>query len=300
MHISEIQIRDPFVALEGGRYYLFGSTDTDIWKGKGGGFDVYVSEDSLEEFDGPYPAFRPPENFWSETNFWAPEVHFFGGAWYMFATFKPKTRRRGTAILKSVGGIAGPYIPWSEDSGGNSAPATPKEWECLDGTFFTEDGKPWMIFCHEWQQVRDGEVRAMPLRMDMRGPDPAHGEPLFLFGASEAPWSGELAGRTPGSFVTDGPFLHRCGNGALIMMWSSFGKDGNYAIGCALSRSGRISGPWAQAKEPVFRADGGHGMLFMTKAGELCLAIHSPNKTPLERAMFIALDEKTLLEAEYA
>jgi hypothetical protein len=47
MRISDIQIRDPFVVLEDNRYYLFGSTDKDIWKGSGIGFDVYISEGDL-------------------------------------------------------------------------------------------------------------------------------------------------------------------------------------------------------------------------------------------------------------
>lgn len=298
MHISEIQIRDPFVALEGGKYYLFGSTDKDIWKAKGEGFDVYVSAGSLDEFEGPFPAFRPPADFWSDTNFWAPEVHRHDGAWFMFATFKPKDGRRGTAILKSANDIMGPYVPWSADAAGNSAPVTPPEWECLDGTFFMEDGKPWMVFCHEWQQTRDGEICAMPLSADLRGREDAGAQPLLLFRASEAPWSAELKGRAPGSYVTDGPFLRRAQDGRLFMLWSSFDEAGNYAIGLAHSRSGKIAGPWSQAKEPLYSADGGHGMLFRDKDGKLRLAIHSPNKTPFERPLFVELDEKKTFRGE--
>lgn len=299
MHISEIQIRDPFVVLENGRYYLFGSTDKDIWKGKGEGFDVYVGNDSLDEFDGPFHAFCPPADFWSDTNFWAPEVHLYNNAWFMFATFKPKKGRRGTTILKSENGIVGPYIPWGVNSVGISAPVTPCEWECLDGTFFLEDGKPWMVFCHEWQQVYDGEVCAVPLSDDLRCCELSSREPLLLFRASEAPWSHELKGRKPGSFVTDGPFMYRAEDGGLFMLWSSFGETGNYAIGSAFSKSGKIKGPWVQSKTPIYSADGGHGMLFIDKAGKLHLAIHSPNKTPLERALFVELNEKRLTEADY-
>ena len=42
MRISDIQIRDPFVVEEDGAYYLFGSTDKNIWEGAGTGFDGYV------------------------------------------------------------------------------------------------------------------------------------------------------------------------------------------------------------------------------------------------------------------
>ena len=294
MRISDIQIRDPFVVEEEGAYYLFGSTDKNIWEGAGTGFDGYVcvpgtGAEALRDFEGPFPVFRPPEGFWSETNFWAPEVHRYQGSYYMFATFKPREGRRGTAILKSESGIRGPYAPWSLDSGGASGPVTPAEWECLDGTFFVEGRTPYLVFCHEWRQAGDGRICAAPLSGDLRR---SAGPPRLLFRASEAPWAHELRGRAPGSYVTDGPFMHRAKDGALLMLWSSFGKDGNYCIGTARSQDGTLSGAWTQSVEPLYTDDGGHGMIFRGKDGLLYLAIHRPNKTPLERPVFIEVTEK--------
>ncbi|GHV55374.1 glycosyl hydrolase family 43 [Spirochaetia bacterium] len=291
MHISDIQIRDPFVALENGTYYLFGSTDKDIWKSRAIGFDFYISDSGLTHFEGPFPAFRPAADFWSETNFWAPEVHQWKGAYYMFATFKPKEGRRGTAVLKSESGIRGPYQPWSLTAAGAPGPVTPAEWECLDGTLFIEQGKPYLVFCHEWQQVGDGQICAMPLTDDLRQADKA-ASPKILFRAGEAPWAYPLKGRAPGSYVTDGPFMHRTQNGTLLMLWSSFGEDGRYCIGAARSQDGTLNGPWVQEPEPLYSADGGHGMLFHSAEGKLFLAVHTPNKTPNERAVFIEMEEK--------
>jgi GH43 family beta-xylosidase len=294
VHISDIQIRDPFVFVENGIYYLFGSTDKDIWKGPGVGFDVYKSGGSLAEFDGPYSAFRPPENFWSAKNFWAPEVYEHGGAYYMFATFLPEpvdTPKvcRGTAVLKS-NSVMGPFVPWSD------GPVTPHDWECLDGTFYQEIDKqgvatPWMIFCHEWQQVGDGQICAVQLSGDLRK---TAGEPILLFRASEAPWSAPLKGRAPGSYVTDGPNMYRTKGGTLLILWSSFGEDGGYCIGVARSVSGGILGPWVQEEKALYAADGGHGMLFHAFDGRLYLSIHTPNKTPNERAIFVELIETNI------
>ncbi|AEF83292.1 glycoside hydrolase family 43 protein [Leadbettera azotonutricia] len=292
MHISDIQIRDPFVVPEDEVYYLFGSTDKDIWKSRGTGFDGYISRGGLSEFEGPFPVFRPPEDFWSETNFWAPEVHRYNGSWYMFATFKPKEGRRGTAILKSEGGVTGPYNPWSLNASGSSGPVTPAEWECLDGTLYLDaEGRPWMIFCHEWQQVADGEICLLPLTEDLKS---AAGKPELLFRASEAPWASPLKpdparNRLPGNYVTDGPNLYTAKNGALLMLWSSFGPDGAYRIGLAKSESGLVTGPWKQLKDPLYSADGGHGMLFHSVEGKLYLTVHTPNKTPNERPIFIEM-----------
>lgn len=280
--LDQIQIRDPFVLREGDSYYLFGSTDQDIWRSPGVGFDVYRAQPDGQFtcFDGPFPAFRPPADFWSRTNFWAPEVYRHGGAYYMFATFKPVDGRRGTAVLRSDA-PTGPFLPASD------GPVTPRDWECLDGTFYLDpEGQPWMIFCHEWQQVGDGQVCAMPLADDL---SQAAGEPELLFRASEAAWSAPLQGRAPGSYVTDGPFVVQPGPGRLMILWSSFGEAGNYCIGVATSASGTLAGPWEQSPCPLYEADGGHGMVFTTAEGRRYLAIHTPNRTPDERPIFVGL-----------
>ena len=94
MKKSDIQIRDPFVLpLPGkGRYLLFGSTDPNIWSGQGLGFDCFESRD-LEDWHGPIPSFRPPPDFWSNTQFWAPECHPWKGRYYLFASFARDGRR---------------------------------------------------------------------------------------------------------------------------------------------------------------------------------------------------------------
>lgn len=280
--LNDIQMRDPFVLLHEGSYYLYGSTDKDIWKSDGVGFDVYRSNGGLDEFEGPFPAFRPPQGFWSLKNFWAPEVYRYGGGWVMFATFLPKNGRRGTAVLKAKSPM-GPFLPLG------GAPLTPAAWECLDGTLYVEEGIPYMVFCHEWQQVGDGQICVMRLDEDLSA---AAGEPELLFTASAAPWAKPLAGRAPGSYVTDGPYLYRAKNGSLLMLWSSFGEDGRYRIGVATSQSGLLKDPWLQSNEPLYTADGGHGMLFGAKDGTLYLAIHTPNNTPMERPIFCEVLEQ--------
>jgi len=282
--LQDIQLRDPYVLRDGEFYYLFGSTDPDIWRAPGIGFDAYrgVAPGVFTQFDGPYPAFRPPTGFWSTKNFWAPEVYPVGDAYYMFATFQPTEGRRGTAVLRADS-VLGPFLPHSD------GPVTPAEWECLDGTLFRDGaGQAWLVFCHEWQQVGDGQICAMPLTSDLRA---AAGEPRLLFTASQAPWAAPLRGRAPGSYVTDGPFLHRDGWGRLSMLWSSFGPEGNYCIGEATSVGGGIDGPWRQRERPLYEADGGHGMLFTAPDGTLYLAIHTPNASPDERPIFVEITE---------
>jgi GH43 family beta-xylosidase len=283
LQLNEIQIRDPFVVPAEGKYYLYGSTDKDIWHSPGVGFDVYISAGNLGCFEGPFPVFRPPENFWSVINFWAPEAHCYNGSWYLFASFKPKNGRRGTAILKSEGsgGLMGPFVPWS------AGPVTPPDWECLDGTLYVDQGgKPWMVFCHEWVQVGNGEICAIPLSADLRE---AAGSPALLFRAADAPWAKALKRGEREGYVTDGPSLYTANDGTLVMLWSSFGDDGRYRIGAAVSETGLVTGPWRQQERPVFAEDGGHGMIFRSLEGKLYLAIHRPNTTPHERPLFLEI-----------
>ncbi len=79
-------------------------------------------------------------------------------------------------------------------------------------------------------------------------------------------------------------------NGKLLMQWSTIGYEG-YCIGYAVSEDGSVTGTWKQSSEPVFKKDGGHGMLFRTFDGKLMLTIHQPNDTPNERAIFIEVKE---------
>ena len=278
MKTGEINVRDPFVLPCGDRYYLYGTRGATCW-GPATGFDVYTSGD-LENWSSPVPCFENDGTFWADRNYWAPEVHPWQGAFYLFASFKSEDRRRGTAVLRAET-PEGPFLPWSD------GPVTPPEWECLDGTFYTDrTGKPWIVFCHEWVQAGDGEILACPLSADLRAPA---GVSRLLFRASEAEWVREVrhsSGKT--GFVTDGPFLWRDGTGRLLCLWSSFSGSG-YTQGLACSRSGEIDGPFDQLP-PLFTQDGGHGMIFRDRDGRTLLALHRPNEHLKEHPVFIPVE----------
>jgi hypothetical protein len=279
--LTDIQIRDPFIVpvAEERRYYLYGTTDLNCWGPPATGFDAYCSSD-FAEWEGPFPVFRPEPGFWSDRNYWAPEVHRYGNSYYMLASFKAEGVCRGTQVLRSES----PRGPFRVHSNG---PVTPRDWECLDGTLFVaEDHIPWMVFCHEWVQVHDGQICAIPLTPELCA---ATGDPVLLFHASDAPWGRHMENQA--DYVTDGPFLHRCADGTLLMLWSSF-CDTGYAQGVARSQTGKITGPWEQLPEPLYKGDGGHGMIFRAFDGQLYLTLHSPNETPHERAHLLPLVEE--------
>jgi hypothetical protein len=147
-----------------------------------------------------------------------------------------------------------------------------------------------MVFCHEWVQVGDGEICAIPLRQDLVS---VIGEPVVLFHASEAPWVQQIDSKGRKGYVTDGPWLHRLSNGELLMLWSSF-RAGDYAVGIARSVSGQLLGPWLQNDQPVYSNDGGHCMTFSDFDGNQWLSLHRPNGNPNERPLFVPLTEEQL------
>jgi len=299
VRLSDIRIRDPFVLESSpGSFVLFGTTDENVWGGPATGFDCYTSSD-LDRWEGPIEAFRPPEGFWSDTQFWAPEVHAHDGRFFMFATFVASSSRvRGVAVLVSDQ-PTGPFVPWSD------GPLTPPGIPCLDGTLFIDDdSQPWLVYSRGSEGIpggaagiADGEMHALRLSGDLREP---MGTPELLFTASSASWSRPLrfpAGVEPppalnlatDPLFTDGPFLVRSLCGALLMLWSSFGEEG-YAMGVATSVGGSILGPWAQSSEPLWARNGGHGMLLAASTGSNYLVFHTPNDTPHERATLVEVE----------
>lgn len=275
MKTNEINLRDPFVLADGGKYYLYGSNVSETF-GESNSFFVWVSVD-LENWSEPKTVFEKHSGFWGTMHFWAPEVHKYDGKYYMFASFKSETACRGTQILVS-NTPDGKFVPLTD------GPITPRDWECLDGTLYVDkSGTPYMVFCHEWVQVRDGEMCALELTKDLKQ---AVGEPFLLFKASEPSW----AERVKDNWVTDGPFMYRTENGELLMIWSS-GTNSAYVEAISYSDNGEITGNWKHCDKLLFDKDGGHGMIFKSFEGQSYLVLHAPNIPGKEHPVFFKIIE---------
>lgn len=296
--IEDIRIRDPFVLADkvASTYYLYSSMSGSTANGRKG-VQAYKSKD-LENWEGPFPVCILPDDFWARGSVWAPEVHMYKNKYYLFVTFtsdkkltqiegRPEIVNRASQILVSDS-PEGPFKPFKNQ------PHTPLEWMSLDATLWVEDGKPYMIFCHEWIQVTDGTVELVSLKDDL---SETVGKPFTLFKATDAKWVKSLGAvgeqyqnKAHEGYVTDGPFLYRTKAGKLLMIWSSFGEQ-KYTVGLVESLSGKIQGPWKMVPEPLFKANGGHGMIFNTFSGKVMLVLHQPNQSPLERAKLFELED---------
>lgn len=277
LYSERVPVRDPFILRVGGTYYLYEGLHKE-------GVLCYTSPD-LEHWYGPVTVFHTPENFHGVKDFyWAPEVHFYRGAFYLFTSvFSSKTGHRCISAYRSKS----PLGPFEDIAGGCvSVP----EWDCIDGTLFLDDDKkPWMVFVHEWVCVEDGNggMCAARLSDDLTR---MISKPIPLFWALD-----QKKARTG---VTDGPYLYRMDNGTLLMTWSNYGKE-DYFIAEAVSESGKIEGPWKQREELLYArgqdgatADGGHGMVFRRADGVYMMAFHAPNAHPFEYLVLREIEEK--------
>ena len=277
VHFNDLSMSDPFIYPdpETKTYYLT-SSGGRMWKSK-----------DLVMWEGPYNVIDL-SGTWCEHAGGpaAAEIHkvgdyyYYAGTWSDHGDLIEQVPRRynvphnQTYLLRSEN-IEGPYVPFSVTPGYDYQP---REWDCIDGTLYEEDGRIYMVFVHEWTQIIDGTMDYIELSSDLTHTISDH--PVTLFRASEAPYCGEMNGLGEATFglkmpgwVTDGPQLFRTQTGRLGMLWSTWGEE-RYLQAVCYSESGTIDGPWVQEPEPFLSNNSGHGMLFRDFDGRLLYVVH--------------------------
>lgn len=267
---ADLHIRDPFIVVDRKEecYYLIAPKSSGQ---KSSNLYAYKSLDLKRWKDVAY-LYRMDADYLEVNDFWAPDFYEYKGNYYCFVTISGDNFKRGTTILKGGASPIDTYKPLFPKEHPN---VTPADWNSLDGSLYIDDmGTPWMIFSHEWIDVMDGEMWALKLKEDLSG---AVGEPVKLFSASQSRW----AGTGEEVYTTDAPFIWKDEmSGHLIMLWSSHigsPEDKVYCIGQAISKTGKLEGPWEHDPVPIYSSDGGHAMVFKDLQGKLKIAFHSPN-----------------------
>ncbi|RYZ52779.1 MAG: glycoside hydrolase [Chitinophagaceae bacterium] len=267
--LDSIRLSDPFILADKATatYYMTG-TGGLLWKSK-----------DLRSWTGPYRVAETDTASWMGRSpmIWAAELHHYKDRYYYVATFTNRDVKidtvKGNVIERRACHVLvsdkpdGPYVPMKDPV------YLPPNKPTLDATLWVEDGKPYMLYCHEWLQNWNGTIEKIELKPDLSG---TVGEGTVLFRASDSPWSKERdenGGIIPNK-VTDGPWVFRTQTGKLGMLWTSWIHD-VYAQGVAYSQSGKLAGPWIQEKEIITPPDFGHGMMFRTFEGKLLMAVHS-------------------------
>jgi beta-xylosidase len=286
--VRDVHISDPYVLADtkSKKYYVYSSNFNirNLKSSRKKNCFYVIESPDLINWSEPILVFDPDADFWGPNDYWAPECHIWKGKYYIFSSFRgEKTYRRCQALVSDS--PLGPFKPIRNEA------VTPEGWQCLDASLYVDkQGKPWMLFCHEWTQVQDGQIAAIQLSDDL---GEATGPPIILFRASDAPWREDRLGYMPeqgmtwiSGFITDGCYAHRMQDGSLIMLWSNYSRHG-YAVGYARSLSGEIQGPWEQEPIPLYVMDGGHAMLFKRFDGQLMMSFHAPNHPHSAKRMLL-------------
>ena len=266
--LDSIRLSDPAILADDvtKMYYMTGSGGL-LWKSL-----------DLQIWEGPYQVTRTDPDSWmgERPMIWAPELHKYNGKYYYFGTFTNSNIKidtiKNTVIDRRACHLLvsdkpdGPYVPIGKEN------YCREDQPTLDATLWVEDGKPYLLYCHEWLQNWNGTVEAVPLKPDLSG---VAGGRRILFFASESPWSKERIGDVvlPNK-VTDGPYVFRTQTGRLGIIWTSWVYN-VYTQGVAYSDNGRLDGRWIQEPDPITPPNYGHAMLFRTFEGKLLMSIHS-------------------------
>ncbi|TCD54103.1 hypothetical protein EJ419_05455 [Alloscardovia theropitheci] len=282
MKNQEINIRDPFIMTSAGKYYMYGTRSASCW-GAMNGWDVYISDD-LVNWSEPISIFDKSDDFWADQNYWAPECYERNGKFYLVSTLGSSDGRKKGVYAFVSDHPTGPFS--------YLAKLTPNHEACIDGTIYEEDGRLYVVYSHTLEDVPEGDMCACEIKDDFSG---IKGEPFVLFRACDAAWNSSVPfakaefGIDGDAYFSDGPFLYRCNNNELIMLWSSWGSQG-YSVGVARSDNGSITGTWSHDNESVVE-NGGHGMVLKDYEGNIFYVMHAPNDFYHEHPFFAPLTE---------
>lgn len=257
-----VSIADPFIYEYEGKYYLTGTTTTN------GDFTCYTSNDMITWTDSG-PLFTRPENHIGSFGYWAPEVHFYDGKFYL--TYSCYIEQRGLMLtfLAVSDNPDGPFVdlyaPWFDP--GHSV---------IDANIFVDDdGTPYVYYSKNEtiDSVATGEIYAARLKRDLSGLD---GEPVFISKASQ-PWEKVNWAR------------NRCNEGATVLkhngryyMTYSGNDTGyeHYGIGVQVAES--PLGPWVKYdNNPIMTTDlekgissPGHNSIVTAPDGNMYIVYH--------------------------
>ena len=293
VHFNDLSMSDPYI-------YADEATKTYYLTSSGG--RQYRSKD-LVMWEGPYNVIDISGTWMEKAGFAAAaEIHkvgdyyYYAGTWSDHSDLIQQVPRRynvphNQTVLLRASNPEGPYEVFDRNPNHDYQP---REWDCIDGTLYEENGHIYMIFVHEWTQLIDGTMDYVELSADLAE---TISEPVTMFRASENPSCGEMNSLGEATFglkmpgwVTDGPQMFRTKTGKLGMLWATWGKERYFQAIC-YSESGTIAGPWIQAPEPFLADNSGHGMLFKTFEGKLIYVVHHSEGNGPRKPQYWTVDD---------
>ena len=260
-YTTPVSLGDPFIMLHQGVYYAYGTQAED-------GIEVYTS-DNLEEWEKAPALALHKDNSFGDKWFWAPEVYYVNGKFYMYYTAEEHM------CVATSDSPLGPFIQEVKK------PMLEGEKTIDNSLFIDDDGTPYLFF----DRFNDGlNIWVAELEEDLITIKKQTLHPCIHVSQE---WEKVWPRVNEGAFVTK----H---NGMYYMTYSANSYESPfYGVGCATATS--IMGEWTKYPDnPLLQKPGnlvgvGHSALFRDKKGDLRIVFHAhhDDKNIHPRKMYI-------------
>ena len=260
-YTNSVLLADPFIMLYEGVYYAYGTHSED-------GIEVYTSDDLNGWKEVPGLALHKDNSF-GDKWFWAPEVYYVNGKFYMYYTAEEHM------CAATSDSPLGPFIQEVKK------PMLEGEKTIDNSLFIDDDGTPYLFF----DRFNDGlNIWVAELEEDLITIKKQTLHPCIHVSQE---WEKVWPRVNEGAFVTK----H---NGMYYMTYSANSYESPfYGVGCATATS--IMGEWTKYPDnPLLQKPGnlvgvGHSALFRDKKENLRIVFHAhhDDKNIHPRKMYI-------------
>lgn len=224
-------IGDPFILRTvSGTYYCYATSAQD-------GFKAWKSDDLVDWQEIGY-VYTRQKNSWGVSDFWAPEVIYFEGKYYLHYSArwgKNLSLRIGVAISEAPNG---PFVDVYNH------PMFDFGYAVIDGhVFIDDDGKKYLYYSrdcseHIFEGRHESHLYVIKLDDDLVS---VKGEPIFLTKPEQA-W--EIRSGDEWRW-NEGPFLLKSEDKYFLMYSANFYASRDYSVGYAIAE--KPTGPFIKA-----------------------------------------------------
>lgn len=272
---------DPYILKYNGKYYLYGTGGND-------GIRVYQSDDmvSWSNAVGAVNGYAlHKDHVWGDKWFWAPEVYFLNGKFYMFYSAEEKI---------SVAESNSPLGPFTQ-SATDMKPFHETIKEIDTHLFIDDDGKKYLYFV---RFTNGNEIWVAELNDDLRSIK--ENTLVRCLGTSQN-WEKSTLEPYPNSKVNEGPFILKHNGWYYLTYSANHYANPNYGVGYATSKS--PLGPWTKySGNPVLIGNDsikgtGHHSFVTLSDGCRYIVYHSHLNTTTVQPRKLAIDRYEFIPA---